>query len=180
MRKSSVFLATLLLLGGLLALTGPAQADLSKLDIVAIKSINITSSGTNYMAEIVALVSNKGDQNLKLKDVNFNVKFQGQDNVLDFGNAKVDELVVPKASDPQNPTTVDLKLKVKVGPKTESTVSRLVDMFNMVGNPAISPVMLLDGTAEVGREVEKGWIYQSGIRAELKFHPSVQRQVLFK
>jgi len=41
-------------------------------------------------------------------------------------------------------------------------------------------MVVLEGTGEIGTKVERGWIYYAGMKAELEFIPTIQREILFK
>jgi hypothetical protein len=153
-------------------------SELRKVDIVAIKRMHLRGTDAEFLANVVVIIKNDGDINLKLRNMKFDVSFGQEGNSVPFGKANVEEIIIPKGTE-GNPGKVELNLNVKVGPKNDSTVNRLVSLFNMMANPETAPSMLLSGTAEVGTETERGWIYQSNVKAELKFKPSLQREVLF-
>jgi hypothetical protein len=56
----------------------------------------------------------------------------------------------------------------------------MLTLSNLMGDPAYRFTMALKGSSEVGMQVEKGWISQPGMLADLKFVPEIQREVLFR
>ena len=168
--------------------TPMAQAsDLGALDIAAIKSIQINSDSSDYFMDVVVILENSGDKDLKLRNINFDVKFKekNQTNVLKpITKAPLTELIIPGKTGNSEVSQVEAKLHVRLGPKNEETVQTLLQLFNIVGNPSNTIVMILEGVGEVGSKVQhdtkKGWIYQTGLKAELEFMPKIQKEILFK
>ena len=183
MKTAAIILSLAILLSCGVGIPGThaATPDLSKIDIAAINSMKLRTDGMAFFMDVDLLLKNDGDKDIKLKDINFEVKFKGKDGVVNFGTAPVDELIIPgKAVGAPNPGTLTTTLQVKIGPKGEKTLERMVKLFNIVADPASPLIMLLEGAGEVGLKVEKGWIYQKGIKADLEFSPTIQREVLFK
>lgn len=155
--------------------------DLAALDIGAIKSLQVNEEESGYYSNVEVLIQNKGDKPLKLKNTNFEVKFRENKEVLPLGIARIDELIVPpNTGDASGVGEIAVQLNVKIGPKDNKTMGRLIHLFNIVGNPSNSLIMILEGTGEFGAKVENGWIYQTGMKAELEFVPTIQREILFK
>ncbi len=155
--------------------------DLAALDIGAIKSLQVSEDDSGYYSNVEVLIQNKGNKPLKLKNTNFEVKFREDQKVLPLGIAEIDELIVPPSTEETSSSgEIAVELNVKIGPKDNKTVERLLHLFNIVGNPSNSLIMVLEGTGEFGTKVENGWIYHTGMKAELEFVPTIQREILFK
>ena len=155
--------------------------DLAALDIVAIKSIQLRSDESGFYSEVKVLFKNDSDKAIKFKNANFDITFKDKGETILFGNSPLKELIVPpKSGEGTVEGQTEVVLNIKIGPKDDKTVGLLIKLFNIIGNPSNSLVMILDGTSEVGHKIDKGWIYQTGMRAELEFIPTIQREILFK
>lgn len=156
-------------------------ADLASLDIVAIKEIQVRAEQDGYYATVSVLFQNDSTNPIKLKNTIFEVSFRDDGKIIPFGESNLDEMVIPeKAEGDAEGGQIERVLDLKIGPKNEETTLLLMKLFNLVGNPSNSLVMNLDGKGEVCNNVERGWICQSGISAELEFVPTIQREILFK
>ncbi len=180
--KAFVRIAVCLLVGISLAggLALAQGADVGKLDIQAIKSLQVRVEDRNYVSDAVVIISNGGDKAIRLRNFNFDVQFKGDSATVPFGKAPMKEAVdVPKAVDGKA-STVTAKIVSVVGPTNDETVGRLIQLFNFVGNPECKLVLVLNGEGEVGIQLEnRGWAYQT-VKLELEFTPTIQREVLFK
>jgi len=155
--------------------------ELGALDIVAIKSIQVNDDKSGYYSEVVVVLQNSSVKPLKLKNINFDVRFRERDKIIPFGTAPLKEIIIPPRSEGSSSAgQVNAKLRVKIGPKEKKTIGFLIQLFNIIGNPSNSLVMILEGTGEVGTKIDKGWIYHTGMKAELEFVPTIQREILFK
>jgi len=182
MKLTSMLAVIMVICLGLGIQTSTAQGpDLGALNIAAIKSIQINADESGYYSEVMVLLENSGDKALKLKNVNFDVRFKEKDKIIPFGTAPLKEIIIPSSiKESSSKGKVDAILRVKIGPKDDKTVGLLIQLFNIIGNPSNSLVMILEGTGEVGTKIEKGWIYHTGMKAELEFVPTIQREILFK
>ena len=90
-----------------------------------------------------------------------------------MGEGFVAELLFP-AGTAEEPGEITKEMVLKVGPKDEETIQRLISLFNVIGDRACMFTMMLEGTSEVGFKAERGWIYQKGITVELEFEQSVR------
>ena len=178
-RVAVAFISFCLLLGIQLVMAqGP---DLSALDIYAIKQVQIREYNKRFYSQVKIIFENDSDKAIKLKNADFKVSFRDGGVNIPFGKAPLEELVIPpKAGLGSDPGQVEATLEVMIGPKNNNTVGTIIQLFNIVGNPLSSVVMVLDGIGEVGHKVDKGWVYQTGMRAELEFVPTIQREILFK
>jgi hypothetical protein len=169
----------------LIAGNASAQMDnIAKLDIKAIKKMEFVEKGKDLVVKNTLVFANAGATEVKLRNAEFKVSLKSADKVIPMGIGKIDELVFPAATkgegDALTPSELVKELEIKVGPKDDETIQKLISMFNLIGDPATAFTLMLEGTSEVGAKGEKGWIYQKGITVELEFQPSIQREVLFK
>jgi hypothetical protein len=157
---------------------------IGKLDIKTIKKMEFSEKGKDLVAKNVLVFANAGASEVKLRNAEFKVSLKSAGKVIPMGVSRIDELVFPAAAKGQDgalaPSELVKEMEIKVGPKDDETVAKLIAMFNVIGDPATTFTLMLEGTSEVGTKSEKGWIYQKGITVELEFQPSIQREVLFK
>jgi len=166
---------------GICVLTQGAFAQMDKianLDIKAIQKLQFEEKGKDLIARNVLVFSNAGDSEVKLRNATFKVSLKSGDKTIPMGEGLVEELVLP-AGTAEEPAELTKEMVLTVGPKNDETVSRLIALFNVIGDPTSKFTMILEGTSEVGFKGARGWIYQKGITVELEFQPSIQREVLF-
>lgn len=183
--KRCVLTAMILAVGTLIVGNASAQMDqIGKLDIKAIKKMEFAEKGKDLVAKNVLVFANAGPSEVKLRNAEFKVSLKSADKVIPMGVGKIAELVFPAATkgegDALTPSELVQEMEIKVGPKDDETIAKLIAMFNVIGDPGTAFTLMLEGTSEVGAKSEKGWIYQKGITVELEFQPSIQREVLFK
>jgi hypothetical protein len=161
--------------------------DLSSLDILAIKSFNIKSDDINYYMTAVVILKNSADKAIKLKKVNFDLSFKEQnssDIIKVVSNAPIEETIIPAKPEDSDAGTNDIEIVLILGPKDDATVNSMIKFFNIIGNPSNTIVMSLYAKGDIGYEktegASKGWIYQTGMAAELDFMPTIQKEILFK
>lgn len=154
---------------------------IDKVDIKAIKSISLIKNQDDFRAEVVVQLSSWAQVALKFKTADFVITFKddkGQDIFL--GTTQPEEIVFPQSEEGLE-TLTDQKLEVFVGKNNIDTINRLIHLFNLIGNPNSEFTMVLSGTTEIGMKAKRGWIYQERIELEnFTFHPTIQREVLFK
>jgi hypothetical protein len=156
--------------------------DLAKLDINAIKSIQLSSDESNYIAEVVVLLENSSKNDIKFKNADFSIAFKNEDQnqTIPFGNSLVEELEVPAMKDEEGTIgQTEFSLTMIIGPKDHNTVNTILKLFNLVGNPSHSLLMEMNGTSKVAVKSKHGWITTNQIEAELEFKPSIKREILF-
>ncbi len=152
-----------------------------KLDIKAIKSIHLTQINNEFRATIKVQFGSTSDVDLKFKNANFKITFKNnKDSDIYLGVTESAEFFFP-ASEHGIERLQDENLNVYVGKNDLDTLNRLIEMFNLMGNPNSEFAMILSGVTDVGTKVKRGWIYQGHIEIEdFTFHPTIQREVLFK
>lgn len=163
-----------------LASSAFAQMDkIANLDIKAIQKLQFEEKDKDLIAKNVVVFANGGDSEVKLRNATFKVSLKSGGKTIPMGEGPIEELVFPAGTE-EGPAELTKEMVLKVGPKNEETIQRLISLFNVIGDPASKFTMVLEGTSEVGFKAERGWIYQKGITVELEFQPSIQREVLFK
>jgi hypothetical protein len=152
-----------------------------KLDITAIKSINLLQNQEEFQASVVVQFSSLAESALKFKQADFAITFKDRKGTeIYLGTTQSEELVFPASKD-GNIQLVDEKLNVFVGKNEAKTIERLIQLFNLLGDPDAEFEMILSGTTEVGTRTKRGWIYQGKVELEdFIFNPTIQREVLFK
>ncbi|MEN8218153.1 MAG: hypothetical protein ABFS56_17635 [Pseudomonadota bacterium] len=152
-----------------------------KLDIKAIKSINLKQTNDDFRANVVVQFSTSAKAALKFRKADFIITFQDDKGTQVYlGTTQSEELFFPASSDGSEKLKEEM-LDVYVGKNDLDTISRLISLFNLIGNPDSEFTMILSGTTEVGTKARRGWIYQGRIEIEdFSFHPTIQREVLFK
>jgi hypothetical protein len=152
-----------------------------KLDIKAIKSINLNQTEDEFRAAVAVQFSNSAKAALKFRNANFVITFKNDTgNEIFLGTTKPKELYFPASKDGSARLKEEV-LDVYVGKNVLDTITRLIALFNLIGNPDSEFAMILSGTTEVGTKAKRGWIYQGEVELEkFTFHPTIQREVLFK
>ena len=152
-----------------------------KIDIKAIKSINFNKTETEFRADVVVQFSTVAKTAMKFRQADFIIIFKddkGKDIYL--GTTHSDEILFPSSKNGTE-KLIETKLDVYVGKNNLKTLTRLIELFNLIGNPNSEFTMILSGTTEVGTKARRGWIYQGRVEIEdFTFHPTIQREVLFK
>ncbi len=184
MNAKKIFTATLFFIFS--AAICMAQSDPSKtlgnLDLNAIKKLRILTGAKDYTMSLTTSIINKNAETLRLRNGEFEVTFdrQGGGKML-VGHTRVADQVVPGKSG-ETPGQADMPLSVLVGPLAQPTVDRLMEAINIIGDPAAPLRITVKGTAEVGMQLPRGWVYEQGRRfeVELVFTPAFQRDFVLK
>lgn len=152
-----------------------------KLNIKAIKSINLIKTNEELRASVVVQFSTSAPVALKFKKANFAILFKSDDGTqIYLGTTQSEELIFP-ASEAGSEKLIEEKLDVFVGKNEADTINRLIQLFNLIGNPDSEFEMILSGSTKIGTRAKRGWIYQGRVEIEdFIFYPTIQREVLFK
>ena len=151
-----------------------------ELDIKAIKSISLKQAKDEFRAAVIVQFSNASKSTIKFRNADFVITFKNEGEKILLGTARPKELIFPASKD--NTTQLTEKvLDVHVGKNAVDTINRLIGLFNLIGNPDSEFAMILSGVTEVGIKAKRGWLYQGEVEIEdFVFHPTIQREVLFK
>ncbi|HHB93263.1 MAG TPA: hypothetical protein ENK59_08650 [Thioploca sp.] len=151
------------------------------LDIKAIKSIHLIKLENKFRAFIVVQFSSSASITIKFKNSNFIINFQDDRGADVFLGKTQPEMILFPASENGIDSLIEKKLEVFVGDDNLDTINRLMNLFNLIGNPDSEFAMILSGTTEVGTKTKRGWLYQGQVKIEdFIFYPTIQREVLFK
>jgi hypothetical protein len=160
--------------------------DLANLDMVSIKSISIEKKD-RLIALVTLVMKNSSGLKLRLKNADLKVIIEEQKGDQDkkstvhLGDAKVDSFEIDSAKDPQTPTLKNFPVNVDLGPITEEkTMQRLIDLTNMVCDPSRQISIVLKGKTVAGVANPRGWVDRENYSFELKWHPSIQREILLQ
>jgi len=169
-----------------------AQADVDKLGKVSLAAVNwlqVITTNDLYVAHVEITFQNHNTNALKLRHGNFQTRIGPESKPVEAGQASLPELEIPgakigkgRAAPPITAGTVAKRIEVILGPKNDQTVEKIVRLLNVIGDTTRDVVMGLKGTTEVGIQVADGWVFKQGdaYEVELKFKPSIKREVLFK
>jgi hypothetical protein len=176
-------------------------AKLGKIDIVSINKMVISkvveAGNVVYKLNVDLTLQNGNVEAVKLRNGKFQTQAiaqvpkeskEGKEAkeyetvTLDIGEGDLAELVLPGTGDKKAPRTTEAQISVTVGPMGDTTVEKMIKLWNVVGNPESLVSLGLKGTSEVGYELPRGWVIEPGRRYEvdLKFEPKLQRRVLFQ
>ena len=160
-----------------IALASPAFGQLEiaeQIDIKAIESMQVYKNGDKFMAKVQVLFSNDHEKNIRLKNGDFNVSIKKAGSAgIHLGRGEVAELVIPA----NNKQSYSLDLFVGYG---ADAIGRILQVFNIVGNPDIKPIMTLEGESDFGIQSKRGWISSKSLSIEWDFTPKLQNEVLFQ
>ena len=177
MKLARLFLAVVVLYGtgfGLPAF-GQRMADtVSKIEITALRSLQIAQSHDFYYIQIVVELRNDNAYAIRLRKADLNLRIKRYLEEIPLGKAATVDLEVPAN------TTTDLTLMVEAGDKSKETLRRLFSVFNAVSDPAIVPTVFLTGRSDVGFRDRRGWIYENEFEIDFVFRPEVKRRFLMK
>lgn len=154
--------------------------DVDKIEVVAVKSMQLRGEGDNYYMDIVINMRNSNPKTLKLKENNF-VIYLGADKEKEIrlGVAKPDEIILESKIDPAEPS-IEVRFPVDLGSDKDEVFKKLAYITNTVGNPGNNVKISINGSCTIGTKTKKGWFSQSGFEMELTFNPKIQREVLFE
>lgn len=158
---------------------------MGKIDMVSLNKVQVIETENAYLLEVDITFQNKNQDAVKLRNGAFRgaieSKQQKQEVKIDIGDATIDELEIPGASNRKSAGTAVKGLTIMLGPKDQESTAKMVRLWNVLGDPSAPMTLILKGTAEVGVKLPKGWIFEQGksYELELRFVPTVQRRVLF-
>ncbi|MEW6348492.1 MAG: hypothetical protein AB1646_05485 [Thermodesulfobacteriota bacterium] len=162
------------------------QVDLSKLDMVAIKSVRVLKK-ENLVAQVTVVLKSNSEHKLRLKNADLKVIIDDKKNekskkpTLILGDAKIENLEIESAKDPQTPCIKDHEVNVDMGPAADqATQQRLVDLVNLMCDPSREISLTLKGRTTAGVAHPRGWVDKDNYSFELKWLPTIQREILLQ
>ena len=195
--KTTAFIAALAV--SLLALTPRttlAQSDIEKIGQIKMVSINklqIVANNDEYLANITVTFINNSTNAIKLKDGRFDTSLASTNSQIDAGPAVLSELVIPAArpgagggffghGTAATPGLVEQVISVDLGARNPETMEKIIKLVNLMGDTSADMNMNLKGTTQIGVQINDGWVFRGNdsYTVELKFVPTVKREVLFR
>jgi hypothetical protein len=160
------------------------QALVEKVDIKAIKSIEVTRDSAGFRARVVVLISNENETRVRFRKTAFEVYMNAEkrsESTLLLGTAKAEFVLESTPKSPLNIVPFDIDMgSMETPARAQETLTRFVKLVNLIGEPTNQINMHFEGSGEVGVEERRGWIDQVHLKASLRFRPQVQREVLFQ
>ncbi len=179
-----IALAVAVLLSG--QSTFAQQDELAKLDMYAIKSIRVEKKD-HVMATVTVVFKNQSGHKLRLRNGDLKViidekkQDQKKKTSLILGDAKIEDFTIDSAKDPENPCVKELDVNVDMGPTNdEKTFQRLIDLVNLMCDPSREITLTLKGKTTVGVAHPRGWVDKHSYSFDLKWTPTIQREILLK
>lgn len=182
MKKYLVAVLTLTIVVAFSGLSAAQIEQVNKLDIQAIKKMQIYERNNMWYAVTTMIFVNAAETEIKLRNAEFNASLDSDYGIIKLGKTYLKEMNMAPAMVEDGkmvPAEIPKEIVVEVGPDCPDTTIRLIKLFNVMGDPAVNFKMLLKGTSEVGLRGKRGWIYQKGISVDFTFNPTIQREVLF-
>ncbi len=184
--KRIIVLATLVSLLASLLFCGSAMAVpyemIEKLDISAVKSLQVRKSGKSYYLDMVVQMRNTNERDIKLRKCDFAVKLGSKTfSPRYIGKTTPQEIIITSATSDSDPST-DVNLQIGLGSDQTKVLSTLTYVMNVVGNPVDTPQILLDGGANASIKVNRGWADEPDpVRiSEWEYTPKVQKELLLE
>jgi hypothetical protein len=171
---------------------------LSKVDVLAIKKAQVVETTNSYFIDLDLLLQNKNTDAVKLRNGDFattletvekpkEVKGKAKEEQEDpkeiripVGRAAVDEIEMPGSA--TNAGKTNKTVRVLVGDKTDDTRHTVLQLMNVLGDPTAPMTLALQGAAEVGLKLPRGWVFEHGksYEVDLRFVPAFAREALLQ
>lgn len=178
----------------LLVLGSSAQAQMEAVNLInitAIKKMEVVQDGNEYKALVTLVFENDNERTIRLSGADFVVTIKSDKTTTSvdadgkivtvkvpydvrFGNGDIGELDIPASG------SVEREIPVMVGPVNADSLTRIFEVFNIIGNPERKLEMNLKGEGDIGAEMDHGWALQRSIAIDFTFIPEVQDEVLVK
>jgi hypothetical protein len=141
-------------------------AKFANVSIVSVDRMSLSNSGVAFWVAVDITLKNANPESIKFRraDLEVSIKSAHPDAVVetvDLGPSHLLEIVIPGGS-VTNPGTVRVTANVLLGPATDGTVVKLVQLFNAIGDPGNNVSLLLHGSSEVGVSLPNGWVFKQG------------------
>lgn len=155
--------------------SGQMMEILDQVDIEAIETMQYYKKDNAFRAKVTVVFSNGAERDVKLDDGEFLVGISSkQTPSVHLGRGTVTGLEIPAGK--QKSYQMDLF----VGYEDADTVQRMVQIFNIIGDPKQKPIMELKGECKLGARMERGWASSNSVSIEFIFTPKIQDEVLFQ
>jgi hypothetical protein len=157
----------------------------SKISIASVNKVQVIETDSEYLLQVDIAFENKNPEAIKLRNAKFHSiiesKGKSTDLTIDIGDTTIDELEIPGAANKKTPGQVVKTVTITLGSKNQDSVSKMIKLWNILGNPTAPMTLVLKGSSEFGTKLPNGWVFEQGktYEVELRFVPTVQRRVLF-
>ncbi len=170
-------------------LLNPAAAQdlptkLGNVSLVSVDRMSLTNNGTDYQVAVDITFQNLNAEPLRFRNADLDISLKtirpdGTSETVDLGPSHLAEVAVPSGST-NAPGSVIATANILMGPTTEATGVRLVQLFNALGDPGNKVSLLLKGASALDLKLPNGWLGEENKRFEvdLTFKPTLQRNVL--
>lgn len=149
--------------------------DTRKIDIKAIQSIQYYQKDNAFRAKVTVIFSNASESDVKLDNGDFMVGVSTKNKkAVHLGRGEVNDLIIPSKA--QKTYTLDLF----VGYDGQDSISRMMQIFNIIGDPKQKPIMELKGECGFGAKERRGWTTSNSVSIDWQFTPRIQDEVLFQ
>jgi len=114
--------------------------------MVSLDKLQVIETEQSYLVEVGITFQNKNPDAVKLRNGSFRATVETRTNAgskIDIGNASMDELEIPKAANRSTAGTVAKTVTIVLGPKDQESVTKMVKLWNVLGNPAASMTLVL-------------------------------------
>jgi hypothetical protein len=174
-------------MGALLLNSANAQdlpAKLGNVSIVSLDRMSLTNNGSDYLVAVDITFQNLNAEPLRFRNADLDVTLQtvrpnGTNELVNLGLSHIGAVALPSGST-NAPGTVSTTANIMVGPASDATNMKLVQLFNAVGDPGNKVSLLLKGASALDLKLPNGWVGETDKRFEvdLTFKPTLQRNVL--
>lgn len=170
------------------ALAASDLAAMSNVNLAAVKKVQIVDTNDTYYVDLELKFTNKNADPFKLRHGQFTLTLESVEKPKDkkeaeepksfmvpVGEGLVSSLEIPGAS-ANGAGTTNQTLRVCVGRKCDATSATVMRLMNVLADPDAPRTLALEGSAEVGVKLPRGWLFEAGKRYEvdLRFVPAIQ------
>lgn len=170
------------------ALAASDLAAMSNVNLAAVKKVQIVDTNDTYYVDLELKFTNKNADPFKLRHGQFTLTLESVEKPKDkkeaeepkpftvpVGEGLVSSLEIPGAS-ANGAGTTNQTLRVCVGRKCDATSATVMRLMNVLADPDAPRTLALEGSAEVGIKLPRGWLFEAGKRYEvdLRFVPAIQ------
>ena len=173
------------------ALAASDLAAMSNVNLAAVKKVQIVDTNDTYYVDLELKFTNKNADPFKLRHGQFALTLESVEKpketkdkkeaeepkpfTVPVGEGQVSSLEIPGAS-ANGAGTTNQTLRVCVGRKCDATSATVMRLMNVLADPDAPRTLALEGSAEVGIKLPRGWLFEAGKRYEvdLRFVPAIQ------
>jgi hypothetical protein len=188
--RAAIMSAAIFSLGS--ARAGLDASVVGKMEIVSVNKMIIETVDDGYVLRVGLTFQNGNPEAYKLRQGVFTTKAiakhweQGTEKPevtsLEIGQGTLEQLELPGTADKTAKGKTTAEIVVRQGAKDPATTERIIALWNLVGNAENQISLSLVGSAQIGQEVSRGWVFEGNkaYDVELTFVPKLQRKVLFE